>query len=83
MKVCKESIILLNTHTKKTLTILFSLIIINYTFYSYLVQGLKLYEDVVDTTGIGFKLSVGEVVLSNFEETAKKICIYSHSRFPF
>ena len=40
-------------------------------------MGLKLYEEVVNTTGIGYKLTVTEVALSNFEETTKNNCLLS------
>ena len=45
------------------LTILLPFIIINYTFNNCLVWGLKLYEEVVDTKGIEFKISKTEAIL--------------------
>ena len=43
--------------------------------------GLKLYEEVVDTMWIGFKVSLTEVTLSNFKVTVKKFVFTVGSHF--
>ena len=44
----------------------------SYIFNNHLVWGLKLHDEVVDAMGLGCKLSVTKVILSNFEEAVEK-----------